>query len=309
MNIVMTQSIKRAVIVLSMVVLGISALLPQTLWAASAYLAADNAVIAVGDTAIVSVIVNTEGRKPNTIEGDIEFSGGAKNITISEFSLAGSALRFWPKTPSLDSPAKISFIGGTPGGFKSNAGLLFKIIFTADAAGQVVFSPKNFKLYDNDGKATLLDTSSQPLSVTIDPKTTEPKNHWLDIITGDTEAPHDITVTFGQNSEVYNGQKFMTISAIDDQSGIDHYEVSEGDRPAVRSGSAYVLMDQREKSVLTVSAYDKAGNVSKILVTPTDSKPSANVWVSVGIVLVILAIGYILLWVLKKRKSSKKIGF
>lgn len=302
------QSIKlTSVTVLLLLVMNLS--WPQLTSAAVTSVVADNATVAVGDTAIVSVKLDTQGRKPNTVEGTITITGGAKNITISEFTLAGSVLSFWPKTPSLDSASKISFIGGVPGGFKGGDGLLFKIVFTADSEGQVVFAPADMKVYDNDGKATVLESSAKPLTMTIGPKGDKPTNHWLDVIATDTKPPHDIKVAFGQDASVYDGKKFMTISALDDESGVDYYEVSEGDRPAVRSGSTYVLMDQREKSVLTVSAYDKAGNVSKILVTPTDTKPENSQWLWIIGVLILIGIGAGLWKVIKKRRSGRKIGF
>jgi hypothetical protein len=305
MKIFSTQLMKSVYVVPVVLMLVINLFLPQLTFAAMTKVVADNAAVAVGDTAIVSVKLDTQGRKPNTVEGDITITSGAKNITISEFTLAGSVLSFWPKTPSLDSSSKISFIGGVPGGFKGGDGLLFKIVFTADSEGEVVFTPADIKVYDNDGKATVLESSVAPLTITIGPKGTKSSNHWLDIIATDTKAPHDIKVTFGQDPTVFDGKKFMTISALDDESGIDYYEVSEGDRPAVRSGNTYVLMDQREKSVMTVIAYDKAGNNSKILLTPAARQTSSSwptiIAVIVGLLLLLAILKVIL--VMKKRRK------
>ncbi len=309
MKLLLLQSMRIKMSFVGLLFVSVLLLIPQLTLAAITSIISDTETISVGDTAIVNVVLDTQGSKPNTIEGDIEIMSGAKNITISEFSLAGSALKFWPKTPSLDSATKISFIGGTPGGLKAKEALVFKIVFTANAEGPVVFSPMNLKLYDNDGKATLLESSSKPLTVTINPKGADARNYWLDILTADKQPPYDIQVSFGQNSSVYGGQKFMTISATDDESGINYYEVVEGDRPAVRSGNTYVLIDQREKTVLTVIAYDKAGNSSKILVTPTDTKPGSNWWGIIAIVVILFGGAYGLLWLKKKRHSSKKIGF
>lgn len=278
--------------------------------AATASIRAENSTIAVGDTALVSVHFDTQGKRPNTIEGEIDVSSGVDHISITEFTLAGSSLRYWLKTPSLDSKSKISFVGGTPGGFNSKDGLLFKIVFTADSVGDVTITPENIKAYDNDGKATPITTATQSLTLTIQPKTDQGTNHWLDIIAGDKEGPHDITVAVGQNDTVFNGQKFITISAVDDQSGIDHYEVSEGDRPAVRSGSTYVLLDQTEKSIITIAAYDKAGNVSKIQMQPTSQKPLTWVtWFVVVVIGLMVLYGVYMAVMFLRHRKKRPIGF
>ncbi len=283
---------------------------PQIVLAATASIRAENPTLAVGDTALVSVHFDTQGKRPNTIEGDINISVGADHISITEFTLAASSLRYWLKTPSLDSKSKISFVGGTPGGFNTKDGLLFKIVFTADSVGDVTITPENIKAYDNDGKATAITTTVQPLTLTIQPKTEQGTNHWLDIIAGDKEGPHDITVAVGQNEAVFNGQKFITISAVDDQSGIDHYEVSEGDRPAVRSGSTYVLLDQTEKSIITIAAYDKAGNVSKIQMKPTDQKPmTSTTWFMVVVIGLIVLYGIYMAAIFWRHRKKRPVGF
>lgn len=248
-------------------------LTPKSALAAVAYLTVDEPSISAGDTIIVNLIMDTLDKRPNAVEGDVLIEDGAKKIEITEFSLADSVLTHWPQTPSLDNDSKISFAGGVPGGFNQKAGLLFKIAFLAKQEGQIIFLPDNIKAYDNDGKATLIEISNNPLVINIGPKKdAQPKNQWLEIISKDSQPPQNLSVVAGQDDSVFEGKKFITISAIDNQSGIDRYEVKEGGWPAVRSGENYVLLDQSESSVIIVAAYDKAGNYSTILLKPNKQK-------------------------------------
>lgn len=267
-------------------------LTPKLALAATAFLTADYSSIAVGDTIIVNLVMDTLDKRPNVVEGNVLIKSGTQNIKITEFSLAGSALTYWPRTPSLESGSKISFTGGTPGGFNQKSGLLFKIVFLAEKEGQVVFLPANIKAYDNDGKATLIEVSNNPLTLTIGSKSgLPPKDQWLEIVSKDNQKPQQLSANFGQDDSVFEGKKFITISAVDNESGIDYYEVKEGNWPTVRSGETYVLIDQKEPSVITVTAYDKAGNHSKILLSPGKLK------IGYGKLIIILIISLIVFYV------------
>lgn len=270
-------------------------LIPKLTLAATAYLSADYSSIAVGDTIIVNLLMDTLDKNPNVVEGDVLIKNGVKNIKISEFSLADSVLTYWPKTPSLDTNSKISFIGGRPGGFNQKSGLLFKIVFLAEAEGQVIFLPANIKAYDNDGKATPIEVSNNPLTINIGPKKdAQPKNQWLEIISEDNQPPQNLSVNFGQEASIFEGKKFITISANDSQSGIDYYEVAEGNWPAVRSGETYVLLDQSEASTIIITAYDKAGNHSKILLKPGKPKTGSGYGKSIIVLIIFIILFYVL---------------
>lgn len=280
------------------------ALIPKLALAATVYLNADYPSIAVGDTVIVSLAMDSSDKRPNVVEGKVLITKGAKNINITEFSLAGSALTYWPSTPSLDSGSIISFIGGVPGGFNQNYGLLFKIVFLAEKEGEVVFSPANIKAYDNDGKATLIEVVNKPFTIKIGPKAAEQKNQWLEIISNDSEPPKELTAVIGQDESIFEGKKFLAISAVDTRSGMDYYEVAEGNWPSVRSGETYVLQDQSESAIITVTAYDKAGNHDKILLKPKVAPTPINYWELIILVALFIALFYGALMAFKAFKKK-----
>jgi len=280
-------------------------LVPNFALAATTFLTADFESVAVGDTAIINVRMDTDGKNPNVVEGNISIKAGADKIKITDLSVAGSALTFWPQYPSLGPNSTIYFTGGTPGGFKQKSGLLLKIIFVAEKEGEVIFEPNNIKAYNNDGKATPIEVFNNPLTIGIvSVKDSLPKNQWEEIISQDKEPPQDLAATFGRDDSIFDGKKFITISASDSQSGIDYYEVIEGNNPAVRSGETYVLLDQSEASIIIVAVYDKAGNQSKISLAP-GSQPKINYARLIIVFIVLLALVYGLFKIMElfKRKN------
>lgn len=294
-------------IVLAVFFGGVFMLAPKA-WAATAYLVPDFQTVAVDDIVAVGIYLDTQGMQPNTIEGQIYIDPGSEKIDIAQLSMAGSVLDFWPQNPSLDNSSLITFTGGTPGGFNQSDGLLFKIVFKAKREGQVVFSPANFKAYNNDANATPLGTTFNPLTINILPKVEGvPQDQWLDVISNDNQPPQGLTATIGQDSRLFDGRKFITILATDDQSGLDYFEVKEGDYEPARTGETYVLLDQTESVPIIISAYDKAGNVSRILLTPTakvQTGPKVVLsWVTLIVVIALMM--FIIFNIIKKKKNKK----
>ena len=274
-------------------------LIPSLTFAASIYMTTDYQPISVGDTIIVNVIMDPVNDNPNVVEGDVLIKSGSENIKILELSTAGSILTYWARNPSLDnSNSKVSFIGGKPNGFNTS-GSLFKIVFLAEKEGEVVFSPSNIKTYNNDGNATSIKVSVNSLAINVSPKNTITKNEWLEVISNDSQPPQQLSATIGQDDAIFNGKKFITISAIDNQSGIDYYNVKEGEWPLVRSGKTYVLLDQNELSNIIITAYDKAGNYSKIILRPAKVGINYALWL-----LILIIVLFIILFVFYKIKRK-----
>lgn len=271
--------------------------------AATAYVTADYPVIGVGDTILITVALDTEERNPNTIQGDIRIDDPKGSLEVKDFSLADSDLSQWLKTPSLDTPGRISFIGGQPGGLNKHSALLFKIVVKAQHEGKVVFLPQNLTAFDNDSKATALQTGGRSFTLNVGPQGVV-KNQWQEVISKDNEPPQNLTVTIGQDRFAFDGKKFLSISANDKESGIDRFEVAEDKLPPVRSGNTYVLQNQRETSPIRVLAYDKAGNKSEVILTPEVKSYAKIVWI-IGILSSIsIAFGfYRFYWVRRKQNA------
>jgi hypothetical protein len=262
--------------------------------ASTVYIESSKPNISVGDTAIITVKVNAEGAVLNTVEGEIlikSLSGGS--VSVQEFSLANSSFGLWPRTPSLSTDGNlISFVGGVPGGFSIEGATLFKIIVEAKKEGTITITPQNMVTYLNDGKGGKVPVKQKPISIKIDPakQGVPANNEWNSIIASDVNPPEDFIIIIGQDKALFDGKKFAFFSALDNQSGISHYDVSEDGAPSVRSGSTYVLKNQSDSVRLSVTAYDKANNKKTANYPVSESFFSTVSWSFVIVVIVLVII-------------------
>jgi len=280
-------------------------LIAKNIWAASITLETGNKKLSVGDIITANVVLDTEGQTINVVEGTISVSTGLDIIAIKELSLADSVLSSWVRNPSWsEKDGTISFVGGTPGGFNQAKANLFKIFFTTKAGGTVTFSPLQIKAYSNDGLATPVEVKFQPATVFVDQ--TENliiKDEWREVISQDTKAPIDIIINLGQDASLFEGKKFIVVTATDPDSGINYFEVKEGDRNLIKTSSIYVLQNQANLERIVILAYDKAGNVSrKELVV----KASFNNYLPKFVYFIIFFSAIIMLLVWFKKIRNKK---
>lgn len=294
-----THKIKYLIIVALFAVI-----IPASASAATVYVESSRSTISVGDTAIVSVKINADGAILNTIDGDVVLkSTNGGNLAVQEFSLANSSFGLWPRTPSLSKDGKtISFVGGVPGGFSIEGATLFKIVVEAQKEGTITLSPQNISAFLNDGNGTKVPAQLKDVTINVVAKKSgvATQNDWSSVVSKDTTSPEDFIIVFGQDKNLFSGKKFAFFSAVDNQSGIDHYDVSENGAPAVRSGSTYVMQDQSDSVKLSVVAYDKAGNKKSASSVPATSSPIS--WPSI---IVVVVLGVIVWFIIKKIKKSK----
>jgi len=268
-------------------------MIPVSASAATVYLESSRSTISVGDTAIIAVKINADGAVLNTVDGEISIKSPAKgDVSVQEFSLANSSFGLWPRTPSLSQEGHlISFVGGVPGGFSIEGATLFKVIIEAKKEGTVTVSPQNISVFSNDGKGTKLPVSMKDLTINVIAKKqgAPAQNDWSSIVSQDITPPEKFIIVLGQDQNLFEGKKFAFFSAVDNQSGIDHYDVSENGGVAVRSGSTYVLQNQDENVKLEVVAYDKAGNKQFSSYSPTATKLNTK-WIVVGAIVLLIIV-------------------
>jgi len=273
-----------------------------TLSAATVYFNSNSNLISSGDTAVISVYLDTEGQHINVVEGEIAIQSKKTQPEVRELSVAGSDLSFWSRKPSFSPDTQvISFVGGTPGGFVKKDVLLFKIVLTGKKVGDVVFVPQTFSAYSNDGEGTPISVSSEDFLFRIEEgDDSEPQDEWRQIISQDNTPPETLTATVGRDQSLFDGQLFLTIEGYDSASGIDHFEIKEGELDAVRTGPEYVLQNQNGDSLVIITAFDKAGNTRVFEFIPV--KSYRNWWILGATVLVI---GCVFLFFKMKRKTKK----
>ncbi len=289
-------------------ILGIAVFLsiPLSSNAATVYLDSSKNTVSVGDTVIVNVKINAEGVTANTVDGNIVVKSGVGNMEVKEFSLANSAFGLWPRTPSLSKDGKnISFVGGVPGGFNIEGATLFKIIFQAKKAGSVTLIPENTIVYANDGKGTKLPVNVKSLTLNVVASKTGSitNDEWGAVVSKDTNPPEDFIIVLGQDQSMFEGKKFAYFSAVDNQTGIAYYEVSENGGAPVRSGSTYLIQNQEKDTKLIVTAVDRAGN-KKISAYPTPQAKDIINWFPVLVSVLLLLILESLFGIFKRNKKN-----
>lgn len=274
--------------------------------AAYVYPVAEKNNVMVEDKFLVTLRLNTEGKTINTLEGLIGVYSPTGPVYIHELSVAGSDFSLWPSKPSLASgkdSSSISFTGGVPNGINSQNALLFTIALTAENPGELYVAPVSLTGYLNDGKGSPLFVNGNELKMYISKADRPPEDQWQHVIENDTEPPLPFSIAMGQDSSVFNNKKFISFFTTDTASGIDRYEVIEGDRNPVRSGTTYVLQDQGIEQTLTVIAYDKAGNSQSATYNPTSQNTGIFGMILVivlSIIIIILLILAIRKWIIKK---------
>ncbi len=283
-------------------------LVPSITNAANVYFETTKDAVSVGDTFIISAKIDALNTSINSIEGDFIFESNNENLIVNDFSLAKSIFSLWPQTPSLsDDGNTISFVGGVPGGFNLDDSILFNIIVEANKEGSIKLSPKDIIIFANDGIGTKVPVSISSLEIDVLPKNDNitPVNEWSDLVLNDKIAPEKFDIVIGKESTLFEGKRFAFFTAVDNQSGISYYEVSENGKPSIRSGSTYVLenQDAKMKPNLVVIAYDKAGN--KTISVYQNQGPSIF-GLSYRLVIIIVFIILVSLFIIKIIKMKRK---
>ncbi len=283
--------------------------LPQTVLAARAFIRAQTTPMAAEDKVMAEVRFNTEGKQINAVEGLVGLKTDNGSLYVRAIGLGGSDLTLWTNKPSVapqSNSASISFTGGTPGGFNKTDALLFTIAFTVTAPGTVTILPVSLVAYANDGRGTPITVNNEDLSITVIEQREKPEDQWQNIIDSDKLPPEPFTIYMGHDPSVFDNKKFISFSAVDNQSGIDHYEIKEGNLGIVKSGTTYVLQDQILAHPITVYAFDRAGNVRSAEWSPATER---DTFLAKGLLwplsLIILLICCIIVWQWHQR--TKKI--
>lgn len=287
-------------------VLAILLISPINSEAAYVYPVAGNQSIVVEDKFLVTIRFNTEGKTINTLEGLVGVYSSAGPVYIHELSVAGSDFSLWPSKPSLSAgkeSSSISFTGGVPNGINTDDALVFTIALTAENPGEIFIVPVSLTGYLNDGKGTPVSVNGNQLKMYIYKADRPPHDEWQEVVQKDTEPPLPFAITLGQDSSVFDNKKFISFMTTDNGSGIDHYEVTEGDRNPVRSGTTYVLQDQELEQKITVVAYDKAGNSqSATFVTTSQNVGMFGMIIVIGIIIIFITVLILVIrkWIIKK---------
>lgn len=266
--------------------------------AAGIFFEVKNPEIRAGDEFEVGFFIDTNNEDINAIEGKITFSENF--LSVKEIKDGNSIINFWVDKPEVKN-GEILFSGITPGGYFGKKGLIFSIIFQAEKESQGFLEVHNAKILLNDGKGTETETIISNLQFTILKQISE----FQSIVIGikDTDKPENFEPVVTKDQMMFDGKYFLVFATQDKGSGLDHYEVCEGNRKCIITESPYLLQNQKLDEKITIKAIDKSGNEKVVILPP--QKPL--VWYN-NYVVIIIVVGLVLMYLIcnflwKKRRK------
>jgi len=214
----------------------------------------------VGCVEKVEIFLNTDdSENVNAFEINVEYS--SEFLKLKDWSDGNSIINLWIKEPKNNN-GTFSFQGIIPGGYSEERGLLMTLYFESLREGNAGITIRNDSLILlNDGEGTEAETSFSFAKINIKlPEEEFPKDKPLLEFT-ENILPEPFTPIISRSDEIYGGNYFLIFSTQDKNSGINYYEVSEGEELFRIAQSPYLLRNQRLDEDIRIRAVDKAGNV------------------------------------------------
>ncbi len=260
--------------------------------AASISVSAQSSTVQAGDTRILSVVVDTEGKEINAIEGTVFASD-----PIGEVFTGGSVFTLWP-TVKKTSPTSFEFVGGTPSAVFGNKIKVLSFEVRVDTDASVEVRLKNIVLFVSDGKGSTISVPPQKILLSVGSGGTT-VNETTEFLQSDTRSPM-LSVTPIRDSDLYGEDVVLALDAMDTQSGIAYFQIREGSVVATTSATVYRLQNKEYTGRIQIKAFDKAGNSVTTYVRLYPSHTRYYVLVGLGVVL-------LLVFVIGKRYRKKHI--
>jgi len=258
------------------------------------------------DVFIVEIKINTGGEDVNAVKANLTFPQDI--LEVKDFMKGDSILKLWPEEPAFSNQAGILyFTGGIPGGYRGENGLLGKIILKAKSGGEGILQIKEgSQVLLNDGFGSPANLEIKEGIFNISPeKLAVPKNEAEEELKKDNVPPEPFQIELGKDPSIFDGKYFLAFYTTDIGSGIDYYEIREGDKSWKKGSSPYLLEDQSLRNKILVKAIDKAGNERIAEIT----SPFKITWKNILFIIIgIIAIGIIIRWFLRKFKFKTKLS-
>jgi hypothetical protein len=252
-------------------------LFPFAVLGAELYLEPAEGEYQPGDIFIMEIRINTEDECINAANINLGFNQDI--LEAIDFSKGDSFLTLWIEEPNFSNQTNVIFFsGGIPGGYcgqipgdPGESNLLGKIIFKVretdaklerETDAKLAFL-ENSQVLLNDGLGTPCELTFKGATFNILAKSfdaAQGRDQWQEELRKDKISPELFEIKIQQDPLIFEGKYFIIFQTQDKQTGIDYYEVKEGDKNWQRTKSPYLLVDQELKSIIKVRAVDKAGN-------------------------------------------------
>jgi hypothetical protein len=281
--------------------------------AQSLRLSSGNSLYEVGETFLVSLSLNTQGKSINTISGSIRIPSSAR---LSDVRFGNSIVTLWVEKPAYNASREvISFVGGTPGGYSGSNGPILSFVLAGKSVGDVSVTLQDVSLLLNDGLGTEVPNPGlSHLAVSITkaaarpaPQPGETPAKEEEPVQSDTTPPEPFTISIASDPSIEDGDFFASFNAVDKDTGVLRYVAKERPwlfsflgREGVEAQSPYILKHQWWPTEVVIQAFDQAGNVR-------ESKAMTPFQSSFALVLILVAIalsGGIMYWYARQKRRS-----
>lgn len=249
----------------------------------------------------VDVAVDPQGGDFNGVQGTVSFSGDTLHLVRIE--TGSSILSYFVDQPSLQGTS-IHFSGIIVGGFQglinpfdqshTLPGEIMRLVFEGKSPGNALITTSNASITANDGDGTLQNLTDSTASLTVTNDIAPSMYTTADMI------PPTISASVVSDKNLFDGKYVLIYTAVDKQSGIDHVQLKEGKSDWKNIESPYELQDQSRRGILSVRAYDVAGNVTTITL------PSTASTTSVGAIIFLCILALIIFYVIHKKSKHPK---
>lgn len=247
-------------------------------------------VVRVGDTILVDVFIDTEGKEINVLDGSFRIIG---DVVVKKIYTGGSVFSLWPIYPQNNSNTVV-FTGGTPSTIFGGRLQVLTLAITPQNESDVKFETVQVNGYLGDGNGTSITIPAKQFgSIAVEKKSGKKRDDTLSFVNSDTTAPKKFNIEYGKDSRVYGGKVFLSFNTVDDVTGIDHFEVLEMNEKTIVAGNTYVLKNQDFIGDIVVTAVDIAGNrQSEVITFGDDGKKSFPPLFYIILVCIFFVYGY-----------------
>lgn len=268
-----------------------------------------------GESFSVNVLLDSEDRVINALEGGINFP--SDRLELEEIKSGDSIISFWLEYPRELEKGHISFAGIIPGGFSGvlspfysggRPGKIFTLIFRGRRGGdaQIEWQSPQALLNDGLGEAVEMKLGSLFISLRDGLTNSAPVS---EADRNDSIPPETFSPEISRDPNLFSNRWFVVFSAQDNGSGLAEYQAQEhlsiepNDNEWRAVVSPHLLRDQSRQSYVSIRAIDKAGNERVVTLSPAvDSYhyPWSNFW----FIIISLFPLFFILWLRKHFSSS-----
>lgn len=286
------------------IILYITILIPLPSYAFTVYPERNISDMNIGRPTSVKFLIDTDGQEINTLEGSISIP---LDLEISNIDTGGSIFSLWPEKPTFNKVNnEILFTGGSQGGFYGKDLRIFNVTITPKNIGDFDLSSGNLSAYLNDGNGTKINGKLSNFDFKVISDTT---NDNVDIVK-DNNPPNNLIVEIGKDSSLFNNRYFITFNASDSLSGVNRYEIKEGNSSFEKYENNYVIKDQSLNTKIWIKVIDNNGNEFIEKIKPIDllndkydsKKDNVIFWVITAIVLLFV---FFLIFIFIKKFINK----